>query len=281
MLTDKCQNHQPTIKNMKHTILFLVLTLLIACKQTTETKKETTTEKTTEKVVRTYPESISKVFKAHGGLDAWQKMKTLEFEIGNPKGKEKTTLDLKSRKSLIAAESEAGTYQLGFDGERIWLQDSSKIYKGNAKFYYNLMYYFCAMPFILADDGINYKDVEPLELDGKTYPGIKISYNAGVGESPEDEYILYYDSETNQMAWLAYTVTYFTKEKADKFNFIKYGDWNNVNGLTMPKTITWFNTENNLPTTKRNDLSFENATLSVEAPKEDFFKKPETVEFID
>ena len=32
-------------------------------------------------------------------------------------------------------------------------------------------------------------------FEGKEYPGILISYNSGVGASPEDEYILYYDNE--------------------------------------------------------------------------------------
>ena len=63
-------------------------------------------------------------------------------------------------------------------------------YEGNPKFYYNLMFYFYAMPFILADDGIKYTDAEPLVFEGKSYPGIKISYEAGVGESPEDEYVI-------------------------------------------------------------------------------------------
>ena len=53
------------------------------------------------------------------------------------------------------------------------------------------MFYFYAMPFILADDGIIYEDVAALKFEGKSYPGIKISYESGVGESPEDEYILY------------------------------------------------------------------------------------------
>ena len=51
--------------------------------------------------------------------------------------------------------------------------------KGIPKFYYNLMFYFYAMPFILADDGIVYEDVKPLDIEGKSYPGIKISYESG------------------------------------------------------------------------------------------------------
>ena len=80
------------------------------------------------------------------------------------------------------------------------------------------------MPFVLADDGITYTNVEPLIVEGKEYPGIKISYEAEIGESPEDEYIMYYDADSNKMAWLGYTVTYFTKEKSKDWHFIKYAD---------------------------------------------------------
>ena len=98
---------------------------------------------------------------------------------------------------------------MGFDGNQVWLdEENDGDYKGNPKFYYNLYFYFYAMPFILADDGINYKDAEPLVFEGKTYPGIEITYNNGVGETPEDRYILYYNATTFNMEWLGYTVNF-------------------------------------------------------------------------
>jgi hypothetical protein len=173
-------------------------------------------------------------------------------------------------------------HMIGFDGESVWLKNKDTVqYKGNPRFYYNLMFYFYAMPFILADDGINYEEAKPLVFEGKEYPGIKISYESGVGESPEDEYILYYDSETHKMTWLGYTVTYFSKEKATEFHFIKYSNWQTLEGLQLPETLTWFNYENNLPTTKRNDLQFTNIKLSKERPDKDIYEVPEGAEIIE
>jgi len=82
--------------------------------------------------------------------------------------------------------------------------ESDSTSNGNPEFYYNVMFYFYAMPFVLADDGIIYGDIAPLEFEGTAYPGISISYKEGVGSSSKDEYFIYYNPETYQMAikWL-------------------------------------------------------------------------------
>lgn len=263
-------------------ILVIMALVFMACKNDkSEDAVESSIdhpEKELEVTTSTYPESISKVFDAHGGLDVWKQMQTLKFTMTKESGDEITITDLYNRKSLIKMPK----HTIGYDGQEVWLQKKDTTsYKGNPKFYYNLMFYFYAMPFILADDGIIYEDVQPLEFEGKSYPGIKISYESGVGESPEDEYILYYDSETHKMAWLGYTVTYFTKEKGKEFHFIKYSNWQNVNNLILPKTLTWYNYENNLPTTKRNDLEFSQIVLTEQQMKTSVFSKPEDAELIE
>ncbi|MBC3757718.1 hypothetical protein H7U19_04840 [Hyunsoonleella sp. SJ7] len=256
---------------MKRILFLVAIVAIFSCKNS---KKETAdySEEVLDVSTSIYPENITKVFEAHGGLDKWNTMRNLEFTMQKPNGAEVTTTDLKNRKSLI----DMPNHTIGFDGTNVWLkQKDTAQYKGNPKFYYNLMFYFYAMPFILADDGIIYEDVQPLEFEGKSYPGIKISYEAGVGESPEDEYILYYNSQTHQLEWLGYTVTFFSKEKSKEFHFIKYSNWQNIDGLLLPETLTWYDYENNLPTTKRNDLKFTDIKISKEEPSPDIFKLPE------
>lgn len=256
---------------MKYTLLLVAVLALVSCKHT---KKETTnySEEHLDVTTSIYPEKISKVFDVHGGLNTWNSMQTLTFTMQKPDGDEITTTDLKNRKALI----EMPKHAIGFNGKDVWLQSKdTTTYKGKPKFYYNLMFYFYAMPFVLGDNGIQYADVKPLLFEGKSYPGIKISYEAGIGESSDDEYVLYFDSETNQMAWLSYTVTYFTKEKAKEFHFIKYSKWQTVEGLLLPETLTWYDYENNVPTTKRNDLQFTNVKLSTIPLLPTVFERPE------
>jgi hypothetical protein len=105
------------------------------------------------------------------------------------------------------------------------------------------------MPFVLADDGIKYKKVADLIFEEVKYPGYKISYNADKGTSPDDNYIIYYHPETYQMEWLAYTVTFTSKTPNDSYKIIKYNKWENVNGLVLPKEITWYKKDKNgMPT---------------------------------
>ena len=256
---------------MKKVFFLVTVVIFISCKNT---KKDTIeySKETLNVTTSSYPENITKVFEAHGGLDKWNEMQSLVFTMQKQNGLEITTTDLKNRKSLI----EMPNHTIGFNGEQVWLHSKDTIaYKGVPKFYYNLMFYFYAMPFILADDGIIYEDTKPLEFEGRSFPGIKISYEAGIGESPEDEYILYYNPDTYNMEWLGYTVTYFTKEKANELHFRKYSDWQNVNGLLLPKTSVRYNYKDNLPTTVHSITEFIDVKLFKEKPNPTLFEIPD------
>ncbi|WP_426429722.1 hypothetical protein ACPX19_09260 [Winogradskyella sp. HB-48] len=143
------------------------------------------------------------------------------------------------------------------------------------------MFYFYAMPFVLGDDGIMYVDIEPLTFEGKTYSGILISYESGIGESPDDQYKIYYDETTGEMAWLGYTVTFGKDEKSNDFHFIRYNNWQAVNGLKLPKSIDWYKYENNLPTEKRNTVEFIDIILLESATDNSFFSMPEGAKTIE
>ena len=263
---------------MKNNILILSIVILFSsCKQKDSVIISNTEDKTEVKTLN-YPDDISKILESHGGLKLWNTMQTLAFTMEKPEGNEVTLTALKTRKSLITMPK----HSIGFDGEKVWLQKKDTTsYKGNPKFYYNLMFYFYAMPFVLADDGIVYEDVLPLHFENVDYPGIKISYNVGVGESPEDEYILYYNPKTYKMEWLGYTVTYFSKEKSKEFHFIRYTDWQTIEELSLPKTLTWYNSEANIPTSDRNALDFINIELSKIKTEDALFIKPDNAEFFD
>ncbi|WP_432410752.1 DUF6503 family protein [Rasiella sp. SM2506] len=261
---------------MKKLILLLVATsALLACK---DDKKEedplviNDTVEISEIETPNYPPALAAVFKAHGGWDTWNNMNNLCFEVDSKGGTETHTTDLKNRKTKI----EHKDWSIGYDGSEVWLlQNKKNAYQGNARFYHNLMFYFYAMPYILGDEGIVYTNVDPTELDGKLYNGIKVGYENGIGDSPEDEYILYFDPETNQMAWLGYTVTYQSGENSEDWHFIKYDAWEEVNGLILPKKLTWYNVKDNKPTDERNDMLFDKITVSDLTLDSDVFAKPE------
>lgn len=262
------------------TFLFALPIIILSCKQTPE-KTNTTEEVVEEKITvvsKEYPSEIASVFKAHGGIDTWNATNNLSFTLEKDGGNETHTVDLKSRKVNIKTDK----YTLGFDGEKVWLdQDSTYFQPGRARFYHNLMFYFYAMPFVLGDDGITYTDVPALEFDGVSYPGTKISFGADVGDAPDDEYILYRDPKTNQMAWLAYTVTYGGNGKSDRFSYIKYDQWTKVGDLQLPSELHWYKVEDGVPTEMAAARKFINPTASERVLGDSQFNKPESGEFAE
>ena len=83
----------------KIALLIFILLGVLSCKQ--ESKSTSINEETNEIVSKAYPEAVSKIFDAHGGITAWNEFKGLSYEIEKPEVNEKHTVALKSRKSII------------------------------------------------------------------------------------------------------------------------------------------------------------------------------------
>ncbi|MDF0706349.1 MAG: DUF6503 family protein [Bacteroidota bacterium] len=261
----------------KITTLLLLLGI-IACKQNhTSDKNQPYVEQETSEENTIYPDALSKVFEAHGSLKQWKKQRTLTFLLPKTNFSETHTIDLWSRMDRVDTEQ----FSMGFDGEQAWLMNGSGNYEGDPGFYHNLMFYFYAMPFVFADDGIMYSEAEDLKYDGKSYPGIKIAYRSGVGASSKDEYFIHFNPETYEMAWLGYTVTYRSGESSENVRWINYTDWQEVNGLLLPKSITWHNYEGRQILDPVSTVTFEKVMLSQGPNPVSFYARPEEGEFVN
>jgi hypothetical protein len=263
---------------IRRIFIALIFVPFLCCKDSPkEIKTETKLER--DSIVVSYPifDRIEKVFNTHGGLAAWKRKRTLSFEIAESENPEKHTVDLYSRDEKI----EMPDIAMGSEEGNIWLLDKNNAYKGDATFYHNLMFYFYAMPFVFADNGLMFSHTEPLEFEGKSYPGIQIGFADGVGFSPKDEYFIHYNPETHQMEWLGYTVTYRTGEKSDNVKWIRYDDWREVDDIVLPKSITWFEYEGQTFKGPRNTVNFENVTLSETSQPDSFFDKPDGAKIVE
>ena len=252
---------------MKNLLFLLFVGLFLSACQTEQAE----TERATAVIdMDRYPESLQKVLAAHGGIEKWNEMLSLSFERVNSAGNEVHSIDLKKRRDRISASN----YEMGFDGEQYWVQADTS-FKRDPIFYHNLMFYFYAMPFVLADDGIQYTEVEPIVLDSVAYPGVKMTFGSDVGSSPKDDYIIYYNPETYQMEWLAYTATYFSQEKSDRFSYIRYNDWGDFNGVVLPNALTWYRTnEAGQVTEPRNNVKFTNIKVDAAPMADGTFAAP-------
>jgi len=237
-------------------LLFCLILLGLGACKSEKPSAELQLQHGTENKELILPHKLTAVLDAHGGLSAWNKKRAVSYDIEHKDDLEKHYVDIWDRRELIVNND----YNMGFDGENYWTDADTSV-KANPIFQKNLMFYFYAMPFVLADNGSKYEEVPPFTFDGVEYPGFRISYESGIGVSPEDEYFMHYDAKTNQMAWLGYTVTYFSQEKSKKIKWIHYDDWQEIEGLKLPGSIMWYNTEENKPTEERSRRSFINVNL--------------------
>jgi hypothetical protein len=256
---------------MKPLVIFLTLFILTACNQAKKSQNQETPRADEKEEAEAFPPAIQMVLEAHGGLERWKEQKTLQFQMVEDQGSVTHTIDLGSGMDRI----DGPTYSLGFDGQDVWLADSAKTFEGDPVFYHNLMFYFYAMPFVFADTGIVYGETEELVYDGNTYPGIRINYQGGVGTSPKDEYYVYYHPETHVMTWLGYTVTYFSDAPSDDLHWVRYDDWNEVDGLLLPSEMTWYNYEGRTIKDARQTVAFEGVSLSDSSRGDEFYQGPE------
>ncbi len=211
-------------------------------------------------------EALSKIFDAHGGYAQWDKMKSLSYR----KKGESTIADLKNRKILLTSKEQT----IGFDGNEVWMKPDT-LDASRARFYHNLYFYFYAMPFVVGDLGAYYELLPQRELGGKIYNQLKISYQEGIGDSSNDNYIILSNSETNQMEWLMYTVTYTSGEPSDAYKLIRYGEWARFGDLLLPTAIQWYDEQKNSLVASGQPVVFETISISEEPPEQSIFERPE------
>ena len=241
-----------------------------SCKQAETAKQGTSKDENSVKV--TYPQLFQDVLDAHGGIDAWNGMGTLQYDMVKEEGNETQLIDLRNRKVNLHTDK----WELGFDGKEVWVKPDMETFgRNSARFYHNLMFYFYAMPYVLADPGVNYEVLEEMEIGGEKLLPISTSFNSGVGDAPEDEYILLVDPETKRLEILLYTVTYFSKAKGKKYNALVYDEYTTVDGLLFPTVLKGYKYEDGVLGDERYTRNFENISVSKDQPDQSLFEMPE------
>jgi len=247
-------------------LLFAII-FIVSCapapESTTDTKVVTQEAKPTHSI----PAFYKKVLDAHGGLDRWKAQRSVSFKKGDTH-----LVDLNNRNEIIKKE---GAYTLGFNGDEMWISPNRDSFPGkDPLFYRNLHFYFFALPFVLADPGVNLEEMGMKEINGKNYNVIKATFGNGVGDAPEDQYILYTDPESHRIELTNYSVTYFDKDNATKYNAMTY-TWQEVDGLVVPSSYAGYKWENESLGEKRYEATFEMIAFSKENLPASTFKAPE------
>ncbi|MEK6481557.1 DUF6503 family protein [Catalinimonas sp. 4WD22] len=258
-------NHQRPLQLICLSLLFF---FTYACADSS-TKRESNAELITQDSL---PELLNEVLDAHGGLERWREMQLLEFDLySDTTFVDHQLVDLENRKVLISND----LYTIGYNGDEVWFTGKeSEFPGGSARFYHNLQFYFFALPFVFADPGVVHEVLEPRTFQGKAYEVMRFTYESEVGDSPEDEYIIYINPDNKRMELLLYTVTYFTGEDADGYGARLYSQWQQVNGLRVPLTSERYNWENDSLGEFRYASGYKNVILEEREPDQAKFLAP-------
>lgn len=235
-------------------------------------------------VENTYPEVFAKALEAHGGLQRFKKYRSLEYTMKNWPFSQKGPLtdlqrvDLKTRKVLIEGDG----YRLGFDGDQVWVENP-KALGTPAEFYYATPYYFSLVPFVFTDPGTIFEDQGLVTFKDTEYHSVKVTYESGTGDTPEDYYILYLDTESFRVKMMSYIVSFPAFRQGKQVeelepHVIYYRDFQEVEGLLMPQSVAFYNWNQgavDLEQEPRGEAEFSGMTLNEEPFPDMIFKKPE------
>ncbi|MEM9073401.1 MAG: hypothetical protein AAGE52_33155 [Myxococcota bacterium] len=197
---------------------------------------------------------VWQAIEAHGGLQSWLAKSTITFEFDyQPKTQPERRMHSLNRVDFWSArahqqELDGGAGEeavLGWDGTNAWIHPSPEAFPTTARFWALTPYYFVGMPFVAADPGTRYERLEDAELDGAVHQLVRLTYGDGVGDAPDDYYILYLHAETHRLSGLRYVVSYrgfFPEGGHSPEKLMRYSDYEDVDGLQFAQrldTATW------------------------------------------
>ena len=195
-------------------------------------------------------QKIWAAIEAHGGLSKWYSNGPVAFHFdyqpldGSTRRDSYQVVDQWSVRSVheVAANR---TMKYGWDGQNAWSFPDTANVGVNPRFWSNTPFYFIALPFVLADEGVNLEELAPKEYKGVTYDLVKATYKDGMGDAPDDFYVIYIHPETKQMGGLRYIVSYpgfFPNGGNSPEKFMEILGTQTSNGITIPMGYNthWF-----------------------------------------
>ena len=141
------------------------------------------------------------------------------------------------------------TAAFGWDGKEAWVTT-----KDTAHFDFNLRFwaltpiYFLAQPFNFDGAGVVLEKLEDKKLGDVEYDAVKISFEKGTGDAPDDFYINYYDKKTHQLRALRYIVSYpkyFKNGGHSPEKMMTLHDFKTVKGITLPTSYKTYMLDEN------------------------------------
>ncbi len=197
----------------------------------------------------------------------------------SPKGarNDHQLFDLSRRDGLITSD----TYKIGARSGEVWVKPDLNALGGMPpRFYMWTPFYFFGMPFVFADPGAVASSLGKKVFQGQEYDVVKIAFKKGTGDTPEDNYVLYIDPKSHQLALASYIVTFPAMRKGKPISELKrhaivFKEWQRVDGLLVPKVAPFYAWSGaDIAGDPLGTVEFSNVHFSKEEPDPTKFAKP-------
>ena len=285
----------------KFSILFL---FILSCKETTKPTQESLVNEVTETDIISIPKSwvdgrvnkakeklgtseageiVWNAMEAHGGLDRWYANGPLSFRFNYQPLDGKTsrdsyqTVDTWSNRAVHTSATDS-TAHFGWTGEQAWVKaKDSTSFEYDTKFWALTPLYFYGQPFVLNGEGVNLELLPEVTYKQQKQDVVKVTFDAGTGDAPDDYYILYFGKESHKLAAIRYIVSYpeyFKDGGHAPEKFMEVMGENTVNGILFPTSYkTYWLTKDKKPGEYITQIDVSNVSFENDLPK-DFFDVP-------
>lgn len=219
------------------------------------------------------PEEFKKLLDAHGDWGKWLSAKSFSFAMIHETTLEMENhyIDLAERKVRIDSE----TWQIGNDGEKVWVSPSREAFRGpSVRFYHDLYFRLFSIPYLFTDPGVVVKPVEDKLVNGQSYETLQVDFAASAERASGDSYYLLIDPQSGRLAWVLYNLTFFASTST-KLDAVKFEEYRDAGGLVFPRFLTGYHFENDSAKRISYQVSFSDVFLLEETLDEKIFKMPE------
>ena len=234
-------------------------------------------QKNREKKLPELSPEFSAVLEAHGDWKKWYNAKAESYAMIHETLmiEENTFVNMESRKIRISNPE----FEIGFDGNQTWVSPDREAYKGKSvRFYHNLYFYFYNIPFVFTDPGVTVTKVEDKSVNGKKYATLQATFSPNTGSSPEDQFFMLINSETNRLEYLLYIMSDSGIENPP-LNALKYEDYRDSDGVYFPRILTGYSFENDSTKNLKYQVIFDDPLLMDEEFDSELFEKPDQAVF--
>ena len=186
------------------------------------------------------PAIILRMVEAHGGLDAWRAAPSVSFTEQWSDGPP-TAVSVEQGRRRVHQEVVGGSARMAWDGERAW---SIGWQGAPPRFVAQLNYYFLILPWLTMDPGVLLGETGTGKLwdDPTEYVTVRMTFEDGVGDTPDDFYDLFIHPETYRLQACRYVVTYQALlppgAEHTPEHILVFDQHTTVNGLVVPTRHT-------------------------------------------